>query len=491
MRKPLASLLAAGAVAFVVASALAGAARAEVTGVKLTLSPYAGVTLWDQTVKLEERPIYGGRLGLQFGRRIGLEGTYGIAPTVATGAPFTGDITAHHVGGDLVLDLTKPYAVVPYLFGGYSRLLLDADKDIASAGKKQSFDGWEAGAGVRAEITDRVRMRVEMRDVIQELDRPLGSGWTHHFIPTVGLEFVLAGKVKDTDGDGVVDRKDRCADTPLGAMVDAGGCPTDADGDGVWDGHDQCANTPKGIQVDAKGCPVDSDGDGVNDALDRCASTPRGARVDARGCPTDADADGVWDGLDQCANTPTGATVDATGCPTDADGDGVYDGLDRCPYTAQGLRVDASGCPIEVSEKETQLLDTGMIRLSNIEFDTGKADIKSESHPVLLEVGTILVQWPQLQIEIGGHTDSRGTDKLNQELSEKRAQAVLDYLQSKFPHLQAGQYTAKGYGEAVPIADNKTELGRAKNRRVEFKVLNREVLKKEVERRKLLKKEGH
>ncbi len=77
---------------------------------------------------------------------------------------------------------------------------------------------------------------------------------------------------------------------------------------------------------------------------------------------------------------------------------------------------------------------------------------------------------------------------MNQELSEKRAQAVLDYLKGKFSALKSNQYTTKGYGESQPIADNKTEMGRAQNRRVEFKVLNREVLKKEIEKRKMLQK---
>jgi OOP family OmpA-OmpF porin len=210
--------------------------------------------------------------------------------------------------------------------------------------------------------------------------------------------------------------------------------------------------------------------------------------VDAKGCPADSDGDGVFDGTDKCPNTQAGATVDAEGCPTDSDGDGVFDGVDKCPNTPANARVDVDGCPIEITEKEVEMLDTGKITVRNINFDTGKWAIRPESLKPLDEIGGILIQWPDLRIEIGGHCDSRGSEKMNQELSEKRANAVREYLISKFPQIKADQYTAVGYGESQPIADNTTATGMAKNRRVEFKVLNTEVLTKERERRQMLQK---
>ncbi|QKQ28084.1 thrombospondin type 3 repeat-containing protein [Candidatus Reidiella endopervernicosa] len=83
------------------------------------------------------------------------------------------------------------------------------------------------------------------------------------------------GAVLDSDGDGVLDDKDRCPDTPKGVAVDAVGCPLDSDGDGVVDMHDQCPDTPKGAAVDTKGCQLDSDGDGVVDMKDQCPNTRR------------------------------------------------------------------------------------------------------------------------------------------------------------------------------------------------------------------------
>jgi outer membrane protein OmpA-like peptidoglycan-associated protein len=129
-----------------------------------------------------------------------------------------------------------------------------------------------------------------------------------------------------------------------------------------------------------------------------------------------------------------------------------------------------------------------MNRLNNVNFAFGKADLLPEDFPTLDVVGQVMMKWPQLQIEIGGHTDNRGSAAFNQKLSEARANSVLKYLLDKFSTLGAGQFTAKGYGLTRPLVPNTNDLNRAKNRRVEFTVLNKETLKKEVERRKLLQK---
>ena len=172
----------------------------------------------------------------------------------------------------------------------------------------------------------------------------------------------------------------------------------------------------------------------------------------------------------------------------DSDHDGVADDKDKCPNTRAGVKVDSDGCPIELNEKETELLDKGSITTREIHFATAKWDILTEDKPVLAEIGATLIQWPQLRIEVGGHCDARGSDAYNLDLSQKRANSVLEYLVTNFPQIKREQYTAKGYGERVPVATNKTVEGMAKNRRVEFKVLNTEELKKERERRSSLPK---
>ncbi len=262
---------------------------------------------------------------------------------------------------------------------------------------------------------------------------------------------------KDSDGDGVVDDKDKCPGTPAGAKVDANGCELDTDGDGVVDRLDRCPMTPPGRKVDANGCEPDSDGDGVIDALDKCPGTPKGAKVDAKGCELDSDGDGVVDRVDRCPGTPAGRKVDASGCELDGDGDGVVDALDKCPDTPKGDKVDAKGCT---------LLST--IQLKGVNFDNDSAAIREDAKSILDEMVAILKRYPDMKVEVAGHTDSRSTDAYNEGLSQRRAQSVCDYFIQM--GIDAARLMPKGYGESQPIADNATDEGRAANRRVELRI---------------------
>jgi len=497
LRHSLGRLSLACAVGFVLTAPCLG----QVDGAHVTVGPTAGYVDWSNDLNLDNAPHYGGNLGLWLNGHLGLEGqfTFSSTQTQHNGLRWIGALDRPGVDQDLTLyGVNLIYNIAPeekfstFLLGGWQEAKYDAN-DVWP--EQEYLNGGQVGFGFLYWVAPRMLLRAEVRDWMLDLPspptpNPPGDAWTQNLSFAVGIQLAFGGQEisQDADQDGVRDKKDMCPDTPLGARVDLSGCPIDSDGDGVPDGLDQCAGTPVGARVDVTGCPSDSDKDGVPDGIDQCAGTPAGAPVDAKGCPLDADRDGVFDGLDKCPNTPTGAKVDDSGCPTDADRDGVFDGLDKCPNTPANARVDVDGCPIMISEKEVEMLDTGKITVRNINFDTGKWTIRPESFKVLDEIGGILIQWPDLRVEIGGHTDSRGSDAMNQTLSEKRANAVRDYLLSQFPQLSSAQYTAVGYGEKQPIADNTTETGLAKNRRVEFKVLNTEVLKKEKERRQMLQK---
>jgi OOP family OmpA-OmpF porin len=145
--------------------------------------------------------------------------------------------------------------------------------------------------------------------------------------------------------------------------------------------------------------------------------------------------------------------------PPDSDGDGVTDDRDRCPGTPAGVAVDADGCP-----------QKGSITLEGVTFDYNSAQLTPTSLYVLDEVAEGLKKHPRLRVELQGHTDSKGSAAYNLALSERRANAVHDYLIKE--NVPSAQITAKGYGEAQPIADNATEAGRARNRRVVMFVLD-------------------
>jgi OOP family OmpA-OmpF porin len=282
------------------------------------------------------------------------------------------------------------------------------------------------------------------------LDKNWSSDWRNCM--AAGLTIGAATGVS-RDSDDL--RNGAAAGAVIGSLV----CAlknNDADGDGVNDDADRCPGTLEGAEVDQHGCELDYDGDGVVDRLDQCPETASGARVDSQGCELDSDGDGVVNSKDQCPNSPAGAVVDAYGCETDPDGDGVVTSKDQCPDTAAGQAVNNDGCDLE--ERYT---------LNGIYFEYDSAKLTDASMDAVHDALAILKRHPDLVVEIAGHTDSKGSDSYNEKLSQNRANAVMHELVAH--GIDAANLTAKGYGESEPIADNATDAGRAKNRRVELR----------------------
>ena len=148
--------------------------------------------------------------------------------------------------------------------------------------------------------------------------------------------------------------------------------------------------------------------------------------------------------------------VQVAAAPADTDGDGVADGVDACPGTLKGARVDATGC---VKEEQK-------ISLPNIEFEPAKTVLAAGGKQKLEAVVDFLNNQREVEVDVFGHTDAKGTDSRNQALSEGRAKAVMDYLVSR--GVASSRMTSKGFGETQPISTNETAEGRAQNRRVEL-----------------------
>lgn len=374
-----------------------------------------------------------------------------------------------NIGLDVLLHLKycqEPKFIYPHLYAGFGGSLRDLD-DFAVE--------MPIGAGLNFRLSRHLYLSTkgeyrlgfgEDRDHVQ-----LGAG----ILLIVGPPAPVVAKVTDRDGDGVPDGEDLCPDAA--GVAGLNGCP-DTDGDMVPDGEDECP-TVAGLAAlsgcpdrdndqvaDLKddcpdepglpengGCP-DTDGDGVINKNDDCPDQP--GSLATNGC-SDGDGDGVPDKDDRCPEAAGPAIT--RGCP-DSDGDGIVDTEDRCPDTA-GTAAN-NGCP-EIKKEDQETLDFAM---SAVQFETARATLKTTSFGILDQIVDIMNRYPDYKLRINGHTDSIGSSRPNQTLSEQRAKACYDYLLGK--GISASRMSYRGYGESQPIADNRYKAGREKNRRVEF-----------------------
>jgi outer membrane protein OmpA-like peptidoglycan-associated protein len=319
-----------------------------------------------------------------------------------------------------------------------------------------SFGTVNPGAGLTLWITEGIGLELTTKYKKSFGDRTIGDvnstapDAPSHFQHTAGLIFKFGGK--DTDGDGIYDKDDACPE--VAGLKQFNGCP-DTDGDGIVDASDACPEVP-GLAA-LNGCP-DTDGDGIADKDDACPEVAGLAAL--KGCP-DTDGDGIADKDDKC---PTVAgPKENGGCPfLDADKDGVYDKDDECPTVAGP--ASNKGCP----EVTTETLDLLKTQARAIYFNTGKATFKTTDVPARLDaMREILKNYPTAKFSIEGHTDSTGSDKINNKLSQERADAVKNALVER--GINADNLTAKGFGSTQPVGSNKTNTGRAENRRTEVR----------------------
>jgi OmpA-OmpF porin, OOP family len=376
-----------------------------------------------------------------------------------TSAGFKSDFNAASL--NLRFNIVAPeYVIRPYVFAGAGFILFDSQLHFHQSGYDYILP--TAGAGINFRLTPEIMLNLQETFMFSNKDRRDGvdngtddfKSKDSYLTHMVGLTFNM-GNSKDSDKDGVSDKKDNCPDTPSGVKVDKMGCPLDRDNDGVADYEDNCPDVAGSKSL--KGCP-DADNDGITDMDDKCPNTKQGTKVDAKGCPMDSDNDGVMDDMDRCPNVA--GIIALKGCP-DADADGIADMDDKCP-NAKGT-AENKGCPEIPKAEITKITMIG----SKIFFENNSDKLKVASLSQLDELSKILEKYENASLTIEGHTDSVGADDFNLTLSQKRSDSVKQYLIGK--GIAESRLTAIGNGETKPVASNKTSLGRAKNRRVELK----------------------
>lgn len=226
----------------------------------------------------------------------------------------------------------------------------------------------------------------------------------------------------------------------------------------------------------------DTDGDGYPDTIDQCPNEKEDGKAPrpSDGCPapSDRDGDGIFDVDDKCPDAAEDfdGYGDEDGCPeVDFDGDSVPDDEDDCPDEPgkPSAKEGQNGCPTL-----TKLSDDGTVQiLTPIEFDRGKTTIKATSLPILDEVIALLKVRTEFRVGIYGHTDNLGSRENNIRLSQERAEEVRRYMIDK--GIEEDRLESDGFGPDKPIDSNDTFNGRARNRRVEFVILNQQANLKE------------
>jgi OOP family OmpA-OmpF porin len=413
--------------------------------------------------------LFGLRLGVFFGNMIGVEGEFGVIPSESRTNVF--DVWNITYRGHVVVQFRadKPETkLIPFvLLGGGAMQIVNNSGKVhdGDIGKDTDAEIY-FGVGAKYRVDNGWGLRADARMMFPPSSDSKSFTEDYEVLLSVYKEFGRPHVEKaaapvvdnDPDHDGIIGDADKCPNEPedKDGFQDDDGCPDpDNDGDGIPDAVDKCPNEPEdkdGFQDD-DGCPdPDNDGDGIPDAADKCPNEPE-------------DKDGFQDD---------------DGCPDpDNDGDGVPDAQDKCPdqpETKNGYQ-DEDGCPDEIPAKLKAFTGT----IQGINFKTASADLTPASGKVLDKAIAVLKEFSDLKLEVQGHTDDvkfKDTSKFanNRALSQARAESVKKYMVDH--GIDEARLTAIGFGHTQPVIDPtglkgaKLTAARAKNRRVEFKLIS-------------------
>lgn len=388
--------------------------------------PYIGAIFPAQDAELFEPDFNLPNQGFKQLSTVGLNvgGRFGYFPLPYFGLEVEGGYGLVEDSDDIQVDLWMVrghgiaqlglWSITPFILVGGGVLAVSSPRYAVGDDIDQAF---HLGLGAKFYINRYVQARFDFRDIISPA-RGINGGATNTLELLFGLSVTL-GREKDRDAPPREEPKP---------------APSDRDDDGFFDDVDQC---PDEAGIEPDGCPP----------------------------PPDSDADGFPDETDQCPQEPG---IEPDGCPDpDPDKDGILGDEDACPQepeTRNGFE-DEDGCPDEVPEEVQAFQGT----LEGIFFALGKATLRPQSRKKLDETVDVLKKYPDVKVEISGHSDSTGPRELNMDLSRERAESVKNYLVEQ--GIEAERIQTRGAGPDEPIDTNATPEGRAKNRRIEFRLL--------------------
>lgn len=353
----------------------------------------------------------------------------------ASGNPYTG-FSGYEQGKQIPWSTTKEI-----LDGDFETDLRGADKYIEVGDEMELRPEFVGGTGVEWAFNDVWEVFAEGRFVSPYNDRGVDGVVNDNSGSPGGLDILFTGRVGlkwrfHTKDENAID----------------------------WFSNTAAMQYNRTLAVEDKIANVysDTDGDGVPDYLDKEPNTPSGASVDGSGRSLDADYDGVPDYADDDLFTVKGSEVDDNGRGVDTDGDGVPDGIDLEPNTPKGKLVNFQGIAIDDVVKPAATIPS-------IFFDYNSSDLRPEYLSSLASIIATMKDKPNAKVIIIGHTDYVGSEKFNNELGLKRANAIKDLL------VQAGvssdRIVTDSKGKVEPIADGKYKVSSMMNRRAEIKIV--------------------
>jgi len=369
----------------------------------------------------------------------------------------------------------------PYFYVGGGVMNYSVDTKAIPANNIEE-DGWvaiiPAGIGAEFALSERVLLDFAIGGAMSstyDLDGYHGTTedyWDSYLNASLGLTFTGENCKSDRDADGL----GKCDEEQIGTDPNN----PDTDGDGLNDGEEF-------LNYKTNPLVVDTDGDGLSDYTEVMNTKTNPLVADTDGdslndgdevnnyktdpLVVDTDKDGLGDGaeVNQYKTNPLMA---------DTDGDGLNDGEEVNKYKTNplvkdtdkgsiddGTEVRRGTNPLDPSDDVPKQVEIPL-EFQGITFDFDKSDISPEADAILMQAVPVLLEHSVIYLEIAGHTDNIGTEAYNQKLSERRANAVKDYLVAK--GVSADRISTIGYGEEKPKVDNSTPENRQINRRIEF-----------------------